>query len=303
MMSRSFGSVVTCQGRRSRWKAPLRCLTPTAGVLLLTAAFCAPSASATLVGEVASTAGSVVESATGAPAPSVPGTPPTPDPPSPAPEQAPVDPVKASTEAASTYSHEASSLPKDAIAEVGGGASAAGEAATDATESTAAAAGTSTETTSSTPAAAGSQSRPSFPGAPAAPGNREPSSKTAQATPVGWFLAYVWPAIALDPRKGLVANLVAGLKASDPLPSSDAAVTPPEAGGGARAGGSPPLREQLETPKSTSGASLGETLASGAKTLLYAAAAALLALLAFTAWAELSSAIRSRSVIERQRGF
>jgi len=45
-------------------------------------------------------------------------------------------------------------------------------------------------------------------------------------------------------------------------------------------------------------------LANGAKTLLYAATAALLALFAFVAWSELGAALRSRSVTDRwHRGF
>jgi hypothetical protein len=287
---------------RAAWKTPRRRLA-VAGALLLASALSAPPASATLAGEAAGTAGSVVESATGAPAPSVPTTPP-PAPPAPAtppapPVQVPVDPVKAPTEAApppSSGAPKGATTGADAVSTVEEVARGAGGSATAAMRA-------STEATSSAPAHGGGSP---FGDARPASGSGKHSPKLTRATPVGRFLAYVWPAMALEQYKDLLSNFIARLEAVRPLPLPDAATgSSPSGSSGRTHAAHPSPGQQIGMPASTAGhPSLGATLAEGAKTLLYAAAAALLALFIFAAWAELRSAIRSRSITDKwHQGF
>lgn len=273
-----------------------------AGALLAASILLVPPASATPPSEVTGAAGSVVESATGAPPPSVPLTAPAaPSTPPVPPVQVPVDPVP--TEAAPPPSHSAPSAvttevgAKDGVSAVEGMASAAGEQAAAATGSPAEAA---------SPVPADSAHMRSGDARPA-PGSAKQRLRLTEADPVRWFLAYVWPAVALEGHKDPFKALIAGLRMVAPLPLSEAAATASSSGprGGARAGSPSSPAQQIGRPASTSeGHSLAATLAEGAKTLLYAAAAALLALFAFTAWAELRAAIRSRGVTDRwHRGF
>jgi hypothetical protein len=288
---------MTWRTERSRGAAriPLGSVSATViATLLAVAAFAAPSAPATVTGEVADAAGSVVESATGTAVPPVPTAPP-PAPPAPAtppPPPVQVEAGKAPTEAASPPSQ---SHPNAVTATAG---AAAEEPASDAGGSTAAATGSLTEGTPPDPARS-ADSRPSDP--PGGPGTGRHSTKLSDAAPVGWFLSHVWPAVALERYRGLLSTFIARLEAGAPLPLFEAAAgsSPSTPSGGTQAD-RPSTGQQIGTPASASAhPSLGDTLAEGARTLLYAAAAALLALLAFAAWAELSAALRSRSVTDR----
>jgi hypothetical protein len=283
---------------RAAWKTSRRCAAFTACALLLASAIGGPPASASLVGEVAGAAGSVVESATGTPAPSVPSTPPPAPSTPPPPQQVPVNPVKAPTEAASTYSPGAAS---DAAATSGADDAPAVERLVDGAGESPASAGEAPTEASSVPVPAGSPPQGARRNAPSSPRGRGHRPALIRATPVGWLLAYVWPAIALDRSEQLLTAVAAGSKGAGLLPAVLEAVgMPPGQGGRTQVNSPSPPRERFAMPNSSAGSpALKATLAEGAKTLLYTAVAALLALFAFTVWTELRAAVRSRSALDR----
>lgn len=284
------------------------------GVLLVVMWSPVASANASAPKEVTGAAGGVVESVTDTAAEAVPDVPapelppvPVAVPPPPAPSEAPADPPASSPEPAP----EPAAPPADPVSKVshtvakavGGGSS---HAAVDqvtgaATEAVGAVTGAPPEVDRSTPGEPGRSTSESA--APTAAGDARPveggpaSSRVEPTTfaPVSWFMARVWPAIALERGSGQGAplgeitlpepgeirvpsltrvahDLFLGLKGSRPVSANLPLPAHPAAS------------DRAPTPPWDS------VLSSGARIALYVAIAALLALLAFMLRTELSSA-------------
>jgi hypothetical protein len=252
----------------------------------------APPASAALPDlpqEVVKTAGSTIESVTTTPPAS-----PTETSAAPEPTSNPVEPTPESTSTASG----AVAGPVNSATENGGAdLPPAGGVENGAEESMAAAGAGSAEATPTAPA--------STSGSPAAvprSGDRH-GDKTglgdgkrlhqAESGPVGWFLTYVWPAVALEKAEALPAVLVASLEAIDPLPR-------PEAGKVAsgldrpQPDTTPPSDQPSPSalPHGHFALPVVASLSSPLKIVLYLSMSILLAALAFTVWAQFSAATR-----------
>jgi hypothetical protein len=304
-----------------------------ASALLLASLFAACSASAISPGKAAGGAGAVVEQVTETPSPSPPSpptppvrpvTPPTPPtrgvkatPPAPvrapaASPQAPANPVKpvSPTGVRPPSSHGPPSPPGN-VTKAASETKAASAGTAGAVPSVDALAGgpkdptdpaASTKATPRSPAAArdgfeaGShpRDRAAQPRESTTPWDGKRPVESARVVPVGRFVAYVWPAIALGLDGGLVATLFSSsLTGGNSLSVAEAARTFLRLAGGIQTGGESKPPHHPQTPSSSPSSRSSAThfdaaTAAGLKTFLFAMMAAAL-VLAFTIWADSST--------------
>ena len=247
-----------------------------------------------LPGEVVKTAGSTIESVTTTPPPPAP----TPTEAS-TPEQVRSDPVESSRETTSPTSGAPAGPLNSATGYGDDGGPAADQIESGAEESVAAAGAGSEQTAQTAPSSA-----EDGPGAVARPRDRHGDATglgdgkrlhgPAESGPVGWFFTYVWPAVALGKGEALPGALVAGLKAIDPLPASEAADLGSGLGGtqataAPSLGNRPSPKAALHDPFSLP---VVAALSTPLKIVLYLSMSILLAALAFTVWTEFSAATR-----------
>jgi hypothetical protein len=272
-----------------------------AGAILIGLVSSAPTASATLMGEVADTVGSTVESVDATPnaAPSLPSAMPPATPPAPvATPAAPQAPVKLQTEAAPTPSPSPSSsgvnVPSaDGIA--GAARNSVGSATStskEATQQVAASARNDGSQVSTPPNGRDAGASNATPHAIGTPSSAPPSITAAKVAPLRRWLARIWPAIPLGggAGRGWAARVIwdlfrpaaaptARLLSLAPLVARTASDSPFAGHPGTA------IAPQLALPNAPA-------FADGKRTIYRIVLAALLALLAFTIWREFRSSLR-----------
>jgi hypothetical protein len=271
-------------------KLPVRCVSCLAGALLISLIAGAPRGFAALPDEAAGAAGAIVETATGAA--------PVPDLPQTAPPQVSVPEVPSTPEAVPTPS-QVTRTPSDTtstVSSASGGSSSVEGIAGAAKQRANAIAKAAPESTPSFSRSVGGGPSPDFRegarrGDRVTPRGEERTPERSESAPVAWFLAYVWPAIALtsgsehltpptppsvegfDIWEGPLSSAIRVLHSFGEDRQPTVSVPGPRP--------SPPLQ-------SPSTSALASALSTGVRILFYVAIAALLTLLALTVRAELT---------------
>jgi hypothetical protein len=259
------------------------------GLVLVGLAASASSASATLVGEVAESVGSTVESVEATPqAAPLPGAPPAP----------PQAPVPAQTEAAPSPSPSPGNVPSadgaaGAAKEAAGSVESAGAEATRQTD-----ASLGTEGSRATTYPSGSAPAPNKASTPAigTAFGAPPSVVAAEVAPLHRWLARIWPAIALGGGdRGWVAGVMEDLLR--PAAAVTARLLPlyPSVSVAPAAVADSRLARQHGTANAPQPPLLDAAASGDAGRVAYLIAfAALMAILAFTIWKEFRASLRPR---------
>jgi hypothetical protein len=272
-----------------------------AGAILIGSVSSVPTASATLVGEVADTVGSTVEAVDATPnaAPSLPGAMPPATPPAPiATPAAPRAPVKVQTEAAPTPSRSPSgsgvNAPSvDRVAGIArnsvGSVTSTGKKTTQPVVASARNDGSEASIPSNSPDASASRATPR---AVDAPSSAPPSVTAAEVAASKRWLARIWPAISLGggAGQGWAGKVAGGLFRPVAAATARLLFLAPLV---ARAASDSPLVGHPGTANSPQLALPNAPVSADGERVLYLIVlVALLALLAFTIWREFRSALR-----------